>query len=181
MKLKKSLNASTKLTISQAVPNNNWFLVPNPAFKLLHVNALGSNSITELNWDTLTRIGSASTKLYSGDDNSYKAELQMHSKLGLQMTARAKLRKGPMHSVAATVGNKTPARVSLKSRFAEDSLKLDTSYIVGMNVLKFEAYRMGEKPLGGGPRTSTSVEALVPLEKSAGMEPRVVIGIKMHF
>jgi hypothetical protein len=181
MKLKKSLNANTKLTISQAVPNNNWFLVPNPALKLLQVNTLGSNSITELTWDTLTRMGGVNTKLYAGDDNSYKAELDMHSKLGLRMTGRAKLRKGALHSVAATVGNKTPATVTLKSRFAGDSLKLDTSYVVGVNMVKFEAKRTGEKPVDGGPQTTTMVEAMIPMEKSSGMEPRVVIGIKMHF
>ncbi|KAL4516003.1 hypothetical protein Ndes2526B_g00717 [Nannochloris sp. 'desiccata'] len=181
MKLDKSVNANTKLTVSQAVPNNKWFLAPNPAFKLVHSNALGSNSITDLHWDTLTRMGGVSTKLYSGDDNSYKAELGMHSKLGLKMTARAKLRKGAVHSVAATVGNKTPAQLNLKSRFAGDSLKLDTSYVLGVNVMKFEAKRIGEKPVDGGPRTTTTMEALVPMGKTSGIEPRVIIGIKLHF
>lgn len=97
------------------------------------------------------------------------------------MTARAKLRKGAVHSVAATVGNKTPAQLNLKSRFAGDSLKLDTSYVLGVNVMKFEAKRIGEKPVDGGPRTTTTMEALVPMGKTSGIEPRVIIGIKLHF
>jgi hypothetical protein len=184
MKLKKSINDSTKLTISQTVPNNKWFLVPNPAFKIIHNSSIEgkANTVTEVNWDTLTRMGGASTRIYTGDDHSYKAQLEMHSKLGMKMTARAKLRKGLVHSVAAQIGNKTPAKVTLKSRFAEKSLKLDTSYVVGMNVVKFEAKRVGERPSDGGPRTTTMVEALVPVGKSSIMESaKVVIGIKMHF
>jgi hypothetical protein len=180
MKFKKSVNVNSKITISQAVPNNKWFLVPTPEFKLIHKSALGSNSVTNLHWDTLSRTGGASTKLYSGDDNSYKAELEMHSTLGLKMTARAKLRKGLVHSIAASVGNNTPAKLTLKSRFAEDSLKVDTSYVVN-NTIKFKAKRIGEKPADGGPMTTTMVEAVVPIGKNSGLEPRVVIGIKMHF
>jgi hypothetical protein len=180
MKLKKTLNDNTRLTISQAVPNNKWFLVPNPVV-LVHHNALSSNSVTELHWDTLTRMGGVSTRVYTGDDAEYKAQLEMHSKLGVKATARAKLRKGALHSVAATVGNKTPAKLTLKSRFAENSLKIDTSYVVGVNAVKFDVKRIGEKPTDGGPMTSTMVEAVVPLGKSSGIEPKVIIGIKMHF
>ena len=186
MKLKKSVNANTKLTISQAVPNNKWFLVPNPSFKLVTKGSVpgsngNSNTVTELGWDTMTRMGGASTKIYTGDDNAYKAELEMHSKLGPKFGVRAKLRKGVLHSVAASMGPKTPAKLTLKSRFAEDSVKIDTSYVVGMNVVKFEAKRVGEKAADGGPRTTTVMEALVPVSKGTGMEPRVVIGVKMPF
>lgn len=78
-KLKRSVGANTKLTLSQHVPGSKWFLAPNPAIKIAHKGLAGRHSLLEGSWDTLTRSGATSMTVYGGEDKAYKAEVALHS------------------------------------------------------------------------------------------------------
>lgn len=180
--MKADVGDNTKLTISQAVPNNKWFLVPNPAFKLSHKNAIGSSSLIELSYDALHRTSSAVATVYAGEDKDYKAVVGVYSKKGVAAKGRAKLHKGLFHSVSASVSTHHAPQLSVKSKLGGDA-KVKTSYDVGTQVLKFEAERKGEKP-SSGPRMTTTFHAEVPLEQGFRMnqlKPRVIVGVKAAF
>ena len=127
MKFKADVGDDTKLTISQAVPNNKWFLVPNPAFKLAHKNAIGSDSLVEFHWDALHRASGAAATVYAGEDKDYKATIAAHNKNGFSAKARAKIHKGVLHSITAQVSTQHAPVISVKSKLAGDT-KTITSY-----------------------------------------------------
>ena len=177
------MGAQTSLTLSQAVPNNKWFLVPTPAVKLTQKGSLGEHNVAEIGWDTLTRTGSGAVTIYGGEDKEYKASVKHHTALGTTATLRAKLRKGLLHSIAATAGSVVPPQLLVKSRLDESGMmKGEVGYDLRNKILKFEAKRSGQKPASGGPSTSTTMEAYMPIGKGAmNTTPRVVIGVKVHF
>jgi hypothetical protein len=77
---KKSISDHTKIKLSQFVPNNKWFLVPNPNIKVTHAPPLGKGAaVFEVIWDTLARSGGGCATVYAGKDKEYKASVEMHS------------------------------------------------------------------------------------------------------
>lgn len=176
-KFKHWLSPSTKLTISQLVPNSKWFLVPNPSFKIVHKGIAGKHSIVEATWDTLSRSGCAGCTVYAGDDKEYKADISVYSKKGAVLKARAKLRRGLVHSVSATVGAIGPI-LSLKSRFG-DADKVDTSYNMAARVVSVHAKHMGGDQ-GSAPRPQVLLNVALPLG-TATLQPQVILGMKWHF
>jgi hypothetical protein len=81
LKWNRKINDSTKVSIAQFVPNNKWFLVPNPEVKLSHSisNLRGGAATIEASWDTLQRSGVASVTAYAGKDKDYKFAVDVHS------------------------------------------------------------------------------------------------------
>ena len=180
-KSKISLTADTKLTLTQFVPQNKWFLVPNPSVKLAHKGLAGEHSLLEASWDTLSRSGGAGLTLYGGEEKAYKAAVELHSLKGAKATARAKLRKGLVHSVAATVSSASGGApvLTLKSRVSDET-KMETTYDVSRKVVLLHAKHKAAKQADNGPTPQILLNVAAPVGRGAAA-PLVTVGMKWHF
>ena len=187
------------------MPENNWFLVPNPSIKLVHQGALKTStqhgithSTEEVYWDALTRQGSIQATVYGGDDKAYKASLEVHSVQGIKGKIRGKFRRGWLHSLAATTsipplfppragwrgsGSGSGPKITWKSRFG-DELKSDVILDAGRRAVVVQVKRGDGAALGGGgssgPAMTTTLEAEIPMH-ALHKATRVIVGIKAHF
>ena len=100
---------------------------------------------------------------------------------GLEVSSRAKLQRGLLHSVAASAGAQAPPAVSLKSRLP-DGTKAKTSLQLGANVLRVKVMHRAAPGKDGGPVATATLDVTAPLPLGkATADPRILLGIKWTF
>lgn len=115
--------------------------------------------------------------MYGSDSKEYKASMELHTLKGLKAKARAKLRRGLLHSIAASVGSKEGPMVTVKSRMSDET-KSDVTYDVRQGTFKLHAKHRAMKSEDGGPTPELILDASAPVK---GGRAKVVVGLKMHF
>ncbi|KAK9841989.1 hypothetical protein WJX81_002888 [Elliptochloris bilobata] len=169
-----------KLEVTQAVPGGRWFLVPTPTFKFSRSFST-PHALDRLSckWDTLLRRGQLSQTMYCGRDCAYKASLQLDTWLGPAMSARAKLRRGVVQSVAASFSAAMGPVLCMKSR-PMAGLKLRADTRLGPRVLAAQAKAIPYF-LGSAPPMALTLDVTAPWGADAGGGKRraaAVLGVK---
>ncbi len=105
-----------RVEITQHVPGNKWFLVPNPVVKL-STPLLGGRDQVYAQWDFLQRAGKLGDVMYF-DVHGARCKLTAtaHSTGALQYGARVKIAQGILHSAAAEYHSVKGVEYTLKSR-----------------------------------------------------------------
>ncbi|KAK9862350.1 hypothetical protein WJX84_004943 [Apatococcus fuscideae] len=104
-------------TISQAIPGNNWFLVPCPAFQVQRDLAVkdGRANIAA-GYNSLLHSGSIANKVYNGPNNKNKATFVLFTHQPPAFSLRSKLDSRLLQSLAVTYTALTGPLLRVKTR-----------------------------------------------------------------
>ncbi|KAI8110881.1 hypothetical protein M9434_004455 [Picochlorum sp. BPE23] len=172
-------SSDVKVNMTQKIPGNKAYLVPNPHIKVTKTGVFGkgSNSVA-VEHDMMQRRSGATLSLYAGEDKRYKLKLSSSTSKGGFMQAstgmlRSKLAKGTLLHSASISGSTKAQVMTLKSRLGSD-MKTKMSYSTSNQSLSMVGIQMSNVD---GHKVRTTLTVSAPVHQMN--KPQVQVGVKL--